>query len=174
MSLTRPLPYTDDAHQRAHQFLVEEAAALDEHEYERWFDLLAEDILYRVPIPVTTAHGVASEERSDMTYLDENLRSLRQRIDRLVTERAWAEDPLSRTRRMVTNVRTFTVGQDEFEVSSYLLLLRNRGDVRLPDLISAARADVLRTAADGELRLARRTVKLDETVLRTHNVSVVL
>ncbi len=174
VSMTRPLPYTDSAHQRAHQFLVEEAAALDEQDYERWFGLLSEDIHYRVPIPVTTARGVASEERSGMTYLDENLHSLRQRIDRMATEHAWSEDPPSRTRRLVTNVLTFSLEQNELRVSSYLILLRSRGDVRLPDLLSAARTDVLRAEGDGEMRLARRTVKLDESVLRTHNLSFFL
>ncbi len=109
-----------------------------------------------------------------MTYLDENLHSLRQRIDRMATEHAWSEDPPSRTRRIVTNVLTFQLEHDELGVSSYLLLLRNRGDVRLPDFLSAARTDVLRSAADGELRLARRTVNLDESVLRTHNMSFFL
>jgi phthalate 3,4-dioxygenase beta subunit len=43
--------------------------------------------------------------------------------------------------------------------------------VREPDLVSAERTDVLREV-DGELRLARRDVLVDESVLRTQNLAV--
>ena len=58
---------------------------------------------------------------------------------------AWTEDPPSRTRRFVTNVRvTAPVMDDEVVARSYLLIYRSRGDVRPADLLSAERTDRLR------------------------------
>jgi 3-phenylpropionate/cinnamic acid dioxygenase small subunit len=73
----------------------------------------------------------------------------------------------------VTNVRTFLAAAGELRVQSALLLFRSRGDTREADLLSAERADLLRETADG-LRLARREITVDESVLRTQNLAVFL
>ena len=54
-----------------------------------------------------------------------------------------------------------------------MLLFRSRGDTRAPDLLSAGRTDLLRETGDG-LRLARREITVDESVLRTQNLAVFL
>ena len=173
MTAARPLPYTDPAHQAAHQFLVEEAALLDAADYSGWLDLLCEDIRYLMPVRVTTARGAGFDSLADMGHFDEDMYALRKRVQRLATEHAWTEDPPSRTRHFVTNVRTFPNGNAEFVVESALLLFRSRGDTREADLVSAGRADLLRETAAG-LRLARREIAVDEAVLRTQNLAVFL
>jgi 3-phenylpropionate/cinnamic acid dioxygenase small subunit len=160
----RPLPYSDPEHQAAHQFLVEEAALLDGADYAAWLDLLCEDIRYVMPVRVTTARGAD---------FDENLYALRKRVQRLATDHAWTEDPPSRTRHFVSNVRTFAGGGAGLRVESSLLLFRSRGDTRPPDLLSAGRTDILRRVGDG-YRLARREIIVDESVLRTQNLAVFL
>ena len=50
MTAPRPLPYGDQAHLAAHQFLVEEAALLDAADYAAWLELLCEDIRYVMPV----------------------------------------------------------------------------------------------------------------------------
>jgi phthalate 3,4-dioxygenase subunit beta len=169
----QPLPYGDLAHQAAHQFLVEEAVLLDAGDYARWLGLLCEDIRYVMPVRVTTARGAGFDSLADMGHFDEDMYALRMRVKRLATDHAWAEDPPSRTRHFVTNVRTFRPRADELYVESALLLFRSRGDTREADLISAGRADLLRETADG-LRLARREITVDESVLRTQNLAVFL
>jgi phthalate 3,4-dioxygenase subunit beta len=170
-----PLPYSSEAHQRADQFLVEEAYLLDGHRYEDWLDLLCPDIRYLMPVAVTTARGAAESGRPPMAHLDEDLFSLRRRAHRLATEHAWTEDPPSRLRHFVTNVRTFEgPGTGELSVESYVLLFRSRGDTRDAELLSAGRSDVLRLEEDGRCRLARRTVHVDEAVLRTQNLAILL
>ena len=172
----RPLPYSDPAHQAAHQFLVEEAALLDTADYAGWLGLLCDDIRYLMPVRVTTARGAGFDTLADMGHFDEDLYSLRKRVQRLATDHAWTEDPPSRTRHFVTNVRTFrngTVAPAEFLVESAVLLFRSRGDTREADLVSAGRTDVLRETAAG-LRLARREILVDEAVLRTQNLAVFL
>jgi phthalate 3,4-dioxygenase beta subunit len=171
----RPLPlsYSDPAHQAAHQFLVEEAALLDAADYAGWLDLLCEDIRYLMPVRVTTARGAGFDTHPSMGHFDEDMYALRKRVQRLATDHAWTEDPPSRTRHFVSNVRTFRNGDAEFGVESALLLFRSRGDTREPDLVSAGRTDVLRETAGG-LRLARREILVDEAVLRTQNLAVFL
>ena len=173
MTADRPLPYGDPAHLAAHQFLVEEAALLDAADYSGWLGLLCEDIRYLMPVRVTTARGAGFDSLADMGHFDEDMYALRKRVQRLATEHAWTEDPPSRTRHFVTNVRTFPNGRAEFVVESALLLFRSRGDTREADLVSAGRADLLRETAAG-LRLARREIAVDEAVLRTQNLAVFL
>jgi len=169
----RPLPYGDPAHLAARQFLVEEAALLDAADYAGWLDLLCEDIRYLMPVRVTTARGAGPGTLAGMGHFDEDMYALRKRVQRLATDHAWTEDPPSRTRHFVTNVRTFRAAASELRVQSALLLFRSRGDTREADLLSAGRADLLRETADG-LRLARREITADESVLRTQNLAVFL
>jgi phthalate 3,4-dioxygenase beta subunit len=170
----RALPYTDPAHQAAHQFLVEEAALLDAADFSGWLDLLCEDIRYLMPVRVTTARGAGLDPHPAMSHFDEDMYALRKRVQRLAGDYAWTEDPPSRTRHFVTNVRTFRDGDDaELRVESALLLFRSRGDTREADLLSAGRTDLLRETAAG-LRLARREICVDESVLRTQNLAVFL
>jgi phthalate 3,4-dioxygenase subunit beta len=172
--MTRSLPFTDDRHQRAHHFLVEEAAILDDHDFNSWLSLLTEDIRYRVPVRVTTTRSTDADRRSTMDHLDEDHYSLAKRVARLDTEYAWTEDPRSRTRHLVTNVRTFTADVDgELNVESALLLFRSRGDARPAELVCCRRRDRLRPVGD-QLLLADRVVEMDEAVLRTQNLAIFL
>ena len=173
MTAARPLPYGDPAHLAAHQFLVEEAALLDAADYAGWLELLCEDIRYLMPVRVTTARGAGFDSLAGMGHFDEDMYALRKRVQRLATDHAWTEDPPSRTRHFVTNVRTFRAAAGELRVQSALLLFRSRGDTREADLLSAGRTDLLRETADG-LRLARREITVDESVLRTQNLAVFL
>ena len=173
MKNQKPLPYSDPAHQAAHQFLVEEAALLDAADYAAWLGLLCDDIRYLMPVRVTTARGAGFDTLPGMGHFDEDMYALRKRVQRLATDHAWTEDPPSRTRHFVTNIRTFRHDENSLRVESALLLFRSRGDTREADLISAGRADLLRQTDDG-LKLARREITVDEAVLRTQNLAVFL
>ena len=132
------------------------------------------DIRYLMPVRVTTARGAGFDTATGMAHFDEDHYSLRKRAERFATEHAWAEDPPSRTRRHVTNVRCYEGDTaDEVIARSNLLLFRSRGDLHDHDLLSATRTDLLRRDG-GALKLARRTVLLDESVLRTQNLAVFL
>lgn len=156
-------------------FVFHEAELLDERRHEEWLALLTEDIRYVVPVRVTTPHSLADSALRDMAHFDEDRYSLGKRVERLATEHAWAEDPPSRTRRHVSNVRCRELDlTGEIEVRTNLLLFRSRGDIHAHDLLSATRTDVLRRGDDGALLLARRHVLLDESVLRTQNLAVFL
>ena len=171
----RPLSYADERHLEAWQWLVEEAHLLDEQLYDRWLEQLTDDIRYLMPVRVTTARGSGFDTLAGMSHFDEDRYSLAKRVARFETEHAWTEDPPSRLRHFVTNVRTFGTGTDgELAVESYLLVFRSRGDVREAAMLSARRDDVLRRAPDGQLKLARRVIEVDESVLRMQNLGIFL
>ena len=168
------LPFDDPRHLAAHRFLVEEAAILDGRDWGRWLDLLTEDVRYVMPVRVTTVVDAGYDARSDMAHFDEDRYALTKRVDRLLTEHAWTEDPPSRTRHLVTNVRTFAGDHDgELLVESTILLFRSRGDDREPEYVCASRHDVLRKVGERHL-LASREIIVDESVLRTQNLAIFL
>jgi 3-phenylpropionate/cinnamic acid dioxygenase small subunit len=113
-----------------------------------------------------------------MAHFDEDKYSLGQRVARMGTEHVWAEDPPSRLRHFVTNVRTFESdptagGVAHLVVESAELLFRSRGDVNESALVSCGREDLLRWC-DDRWKLARRRIIVDESVLRMQNLAVFL
>lgn len=158
-----------------YSFLMGEAQLLDEHREREWLDsCCADDILYLMPVRETRERGAGDGFSDEMFYFEEDRGSLELRVRRLETEYAWAEDPPSRTRHFVTNVRIEPGdSEDELFVRSNLLLYRSQGTDRHYDTVSAERRDVLRREDEG-LKLARREILLDHTVLTMHNLSVFL
>ena len=174
--MRKPLPFNDIRHLQAHQFLVDEAYLLDAQQYRPWLDTLTEDIHYVMPVRVTTARGTGFGTSPGMAHFDEDKYSLSQRVARMETEHAWTEDPPSRLRHFITNVRSFECEDpDELVVESAELLFRSRGDVNESALVSCGREDLLRWCNDSQTwKLARRKIIADEAVLRMQNLAVFL
>ena len=175
--MRKALPFNDTRHLQAHQFLVDEAYLLDAQQYEAWLDTLTDDVRYVMPVRVTTARGAGFDASPGMAHFDEDKHSLGQRVARFTTEHAWTEDPPSRLRHFITNVRTFECDDpDDGEhliVESAELLFRSRGDVNESALVSCGREDLLRWCND-RWKLARRNIITDESVLRMQNLAVFL
>jgi 3-phenylpropionate/cinnamic acid dioxygenase small subunit len=168
------LPFSDGRHLQAHQWLVDEAYLLDAQAYEAWLALLTDDIHYLMPVRVTTALGAGFDTSPGMAHFDEDKYSLSRRVARFLTEHAWTEDPPSRLRHHLSNVRTFATGDpDHLVVDSATLLFRSRGDVREGAFVSAGREDLLRRTGDG-WKLARRTILVDDAVMRMQNLAIFL
>jgi len=170
----RPLPYGDERHQAASQFLVEEAHLLDTSQFEEWLGLLDSLICYRMPVRVTSVKAASESDVQTMHHFDEDFYSLRKRVERFQTSHAWTEDPQSRLRHHVSNVRTFeAIEPDCLVVESAVLLYRSRGDRNAPSILSAGRRDVLILREQG-WRLIDRFIEIDESVLRTQNLAIFL
>lgn len=168
------LPFDDARHLAAHRWLVDEAYLLDAQSYDEWLALLAEDIRYLMPVRVTTAAGAGFDTAPGMAHFDENKYSLSRRVARFQTEHAWTEDPPSRLRHHLSNVRTFaTADAEHLLVESAVLLYRSRGDVREAAVLSAGREDLLRRTGTG-WELAHRTILVDDAVLRMQNLAIFL
>ena len=173
MTATEFLPTYDPAYSRIVLFLVVEARALDRRDFVSWKAMLAEDIRYRMPIRVTKPkHDDGIDQGT--THFDEDYTSLASRLHRLSLKSAWAEDPPSRTRRMVTNILVSRTHQDtEFEVVSYLQLLRNRSDETEFAHLSCERRDRIRFEGD-MTKLRYRDIIMDQAVLGMSNLAVFL
>ena len=158
------------------EFLFLEADVLDSRRYDDWLALLTEDIHYWMPVRrTTTAREVDREftKPGGVAFFDDDFATLKMRVDRMRLGRAWAEDPPSRTRRLITNVRVVEgdgVGEGaEVTAASNFHLYRTRLDSEEDSWIGR-REDVLRRV-DGEFRLARRHVFLEQTVILAQNLS---
>lgn len=87
-------------------FIYEEAELLDDQKFEEWLQLWDEQARYRMPVCVTHTKRQKSEEfQENFGHFDESKEMLSMRIKRLGTSAAWAEDPPSRTRHFVSNLR---------------------------------------------------------------------
>ena len=165
------------------QFLYHEAELLDEHRYAEWFELFADDVRYRVPTQENrlrrdrrAGHGDLDgdpEPHLEVALFDDDKTTLGWRVRQLETATHWAEDPPSRTRHLVSNVRVRPAadGHDDLlAVRSNFICYRNRlaGEV---DLWAGERHDLLRRAGTDWL-VARRTVVLDQNVVLSKNLSV--
>jgi 3-phenylpropionate/cinnamic acid dioxygenase small subunit len=159
---------------RIEQFLYREADLLDRFALEDWLDLLAEDILLEVPVRVARDPGSErSEFSAESNYLREDYEMIRERVGRLEKEYAWSENPRSRVRHVIGNVRVLETGDAELTVANNQHVFRSYGDTADHDMLSAQRHTVLRDGADG-YAIAERTVYLDHTILNTKNLTLPL
>jgi p-cumate 2,3-dioxygenase beta subunit len=82
-------------------FLYEEAALLDEWRLEEWHALFTDDATYRIP-----STDVPDAEPGEALFLiDDDAARLRSRVEQLLGKSTWSENPHSRTRRLLGNVR---------------------------------------------------------------------
>jgi 3-phenylpropionate/cinnamic acid dioxygenase small subunit len=169
-----------DIHFEVGQFYYEEAELLDDGRFADWLELLADDLDYWMPTRTNRLRrqqALSIAARGEAGYYDETKESLAWRIRRFDSGMAWAEDPPSRTRHLITNivVRHIDPGQhpdfsaDDLEVRSAFLVYRNRLE-REENVFAGRRVDILRRTAEG-LRVARRVILLDQHVLQAKNIS---
>ena len=141
-----------------YSFLMREAEVLDERHEREWLEMVTDDVEYLMPVRVNRERGEGDGFSEEAFYFEETRGSLELRIRRLETEYAWAEDPPSRTRHFVTNIRVAEgEEEDEVAVKSNLLLYRSQGSDPSYDLLSAERQDVLRRE-EGQWKLRRRVI----------------
>ncbi len=161
---------------RVEQFLYDEADLLDSWRYWDWLELFDSDIRYWMP---TRTNRLGREVKKEIAppdeaaYFDETYEHLLQRVRRLDSGQAWSEDPPSRTRHMITNVRIRPAEvEGELHVQSSFFLYRTRLE-REVDHFVGKRFDLLRPA-DTEYgwKIARRTILLDQATLLAKNLSV--
>lgn len=161
--------------QEIEQFLFYEARLLDDRRIDDWFSLLADDIHYFMPTRYNRLKREADREFSgehEAALFDEDKQSIAMRIRRLHTGMAWAEDPPSRTRHMVTNVSIRAAASpNEYEVDSYFFVYRSRLEREVETFVGM-RHDLLRrvNSASG-WQIARRTIILDQAILMARNLS---
>jgi 3-phenylpropionate/cinnamic acid dioxygenase small subunit len=168
------------------QFLYREARLLDERRLHEWVELFTADAHYwmagrasRYPA-ASKAIGILDHDRysaealarvEELALYDETKETLMARIARLDTGMAWAEDPPSRTRHLITNIEVEEGDTAaELKVYSNYLVYRTRGEAE-QDFYVGRREDILRKV-DGAWKIARRKILLDQNVLLAKDVSI--
>jgi len=170
-----PARVSFELHHEIEQFLYDEAALLDEWRFRAWLDLMSKDIRYTMR---TTVNAQTRDRRRGVqpptTWIFNDTHfQLERRVARLETGMAWAEEPPSRTRHLVTNLRVQTTETpDEFEARVNYLLYRSQKE-RDESFYVGRRIDrVRRVQAAQGWQVCRREITLDQAVLTSHNLSV--
>lgn len=152
-----------------------EIEQLDAHDYRAWSQWLHPEFRYEVPIPIvrddylrpqfSEAGFLAVETRSSIDLWVQRL------ADDLVNL-AYAENPPLRYRHFISGIGiSGAIVPDELAVRSNVLLTWTRPG-EAPDLMAGERQDMLSVTAEG-LRLRRRTVLLDSTVVHLSHLRVI-
>jgi len=149
-------------------FIVCEAALLDEWRLDEWLSLFTEDARYMVP----STELPAGDPKETLAIVNDDLARLRGRVERLKSRHAHREFPWSRTRRFITNVRIKQIIGEELVANASFLVYRIRsGQV---DPLIGSYVYTLRRI-DGALRIAARKAVLDLEALRPHGtLSIIL
>ncbi len=161
------------------QFLYREARMLDERRFEEWFDIFTDDARYWMPLRKTRRSEGQTEDwdvekelsgAEELAFFDDSKLTLMVRTKRVRMAQNWAEDPPSRTRRIVTNIEVEAKGSDEWLVHSCFLLHRTRME-NDKHVFVGQRRDLLQRAEDG-FKIKERRIVLDSNVLQAPNLSV--
>lgn len=155
------------------QFLYREADLLDRREYDAWLDLFTSDVRYSMPIRLDRPGGDEPlDAEPELALFDDDKRFLLVRVRKLRTGSAWAEEPPSRTVRLVTNVMVGVPDPrtGEFAVSSRFLLSRNRLQDE-DETYAGSRFDRFRRTDQG-LRICDRRILLNQSVVLSKNLGV--
>ncbi|MDO5076947.1 3-phenylpropionate/cinnamic acid dioxygenase subunit beta [Corynebacterium sp.] len=156
-------------------YYYDEADLLDEGRYVDWLEHFDDDLYYWAPTRTNRlrrqqALAIAGPE--DTAFYDETKESLAWRIRRFDSGMAWAEDPPSRTRHLITNLTARHARVDAapvLEVRTNFLVWRTRLE-RERDIFAGTRTDLLRNV-EGKWKIFDRRILLDINVLPSKNIS---
>lgn len=157
---------------RIEAFYRMEARLLDEESFDRWYELLADDLFYWMPLRENRFRRDSRPPLSadNMAMFDETKADIAVRLGRLASNLVWTEDPPTRHVYLISNVEAFeTDTAGEYEVHSAFVQYRNRSEHDEAQLVGRRR-DLLRLIGD-RIEIARRLILLPQSVLLTKNLS---
>jgi 3-phenylpropionate/cinnamic acid dioxygenase small subunit len=162
------------------EFLYDEANMLDERRFKEWLATLADDLQYFMPMEYNVKFGEHAKREhttreKHMSWFNEGKWTLTKRAEQILTGVHWAEEPLSRVCRLVTNVQlsameTNPAGEMEVNVSSRFLIYQNRCEYEQYFFVGD-RIDRMRKTVEG-WKLAMREVHIHQNVLLAKNLTV--
>ncbi|MFL5269719.1 MAG: aromatic-ring-hydroxylating dioxygenase subunit beta [Stellaceae bacterium] len=141
--------------------MIDEAALLDEWRLEEWLALIAPDGRYLVP-PLDAPDA---NHRDTLFLIADDRRTLSSRVRQLLSGTTWAENPRSRTRRLITNVRLLAAEGGEARATANFAVWRFQHEQA--DVYVGQYRHLLVRGPSGLLFRERRAV-LDLETLRPH------
>jgi len=159
-------------------FFYREADLLDEREYDEWLDLLTEDIVYWMPLRKNVSFENRSKDitaENDLAWFHDDKATLKKRVKQIQTGVHWADEPISRVSHLITNIRLAepisSLGEGETTMTKCrFIVYRNRVEDET-DFLVGRREDTL-VRVNGSLRIARRKIILDQSVLLAKNLTM--
>jgi 3-phenylpropionate/cinnamic acid dioxygenase small subunit len=122
--------------QEIEEFLYQKADLLDARKFREWLDLLADDLVYFMPIRRNVKFGEQDERENTrqgegIYWFDEDKWTVTKRVEQILTGVHFAEEPLSRVTHMVSNVRPLDAqpsvkSSDEVTVGCRFLVFQSR------------------------------------------------
>lgn len=157
-----------------------EADLLDARQYEEWLTIFTDDVRYWMPLRKNVSWRDRAEDTSaddQVGWFDDDKATLEKRVKQLMTGIHWAEEPISRVAHVISNIRLVekrdTLDDGEtMSVSSRFFVYRNRLETET-DFLVGRREDLLRRD-DGALKVARRKILIEQSVLMAKNLTVFL
>ena len=102
-------------------FIYREARFMDQHRYDEWEALWADDAIYWVP-----CDGDDTDPLHHISIIYADRAGIAARIARLKTGTAWSQEPKSNLRRVVSNIETMEDETGEITVHSNFFIYEVR------------------------------------------------
>src|ERR1700751_277982 len=147
--------------QEVEDFLYREAALLDEWRLDEWLEMLTDDAIYQLP----STDAPEGDARNTLYIIADDALRIRSRVKQLLGKSAWAENPHSRTRRLITNVRVPSADGDSIVVTANFAVYRMRYET--VDTYVCRYNNNPRPFGK-ELKIRERRAILDNEALRPH------
>jgi p-cumate 2,3-dioxygenase beta subunit len=144
-------------------FLYEEAELLDNWQLMEWAALFTEDAIYRAP----ALDDPTRDPANSVFLINDDLPRIKSRARQLLGDTAWAENPRSMTRRLITNVRVVSVEGDSIRATANFFIQRSRME-RIVTYVGQYRYKLVRAGAS--FKFAERLVILAKDTLRSQGV----
>ena len=136
----------------AEDLLYREARHLDDLRYQDWLAMLDENATYWIP-----CNGEGNDPNREISLVFDDRKRLTDRIGRLESGLAHAQNPPSKTKRLVSNVQIENATEDAATVlSGFILYELRRGKER----IFAGRCEHRMHLVDGTWKIASKKVVL--------------
>jgi len=145
--------------QQVEDFLYEEAALLDAWRLDDWLALMTADAVYRVP----SNDRPDADPKDTLFIIADDINRIRARVARLKKTDAHAEDPRSRTRRLITNVRILERNGAALRVEANFSVHRFRRNDGIRVYVGHYRYDL--RVEDGKLKIAKREAVIESMEL---------
>ena len=145
--------------QEVEDLFYREAALLDEWRLEEWLNLLTDDATYQIP-PTDVPDG---DLRNTLFIIADDAFRIGSRVRQLLGKSAWAENPHSRTRRLISNVRVLGRDGDNILVTANFAVYRMRYEF-VDTYVGHYNYKLVHIG--NELRIRQRRAILDNEALR--------
>jgi p-cumate 2,3-dioxygenase subunit beta len=148
--------------QQVEDFLYDEADLLDEWRLDEWLALFDEE---RGGYYMPTTDNPGGEPGTALYLIADDMPKLRSRVDQLMSGLTWAENPRSRTRHMIGNVRVLGRDGEVLRVKASFVVYRMRFE-NIDPYIGTYYYKLI--PQDRSFKILERRVVLDLEALRPH------